>query len=141
MHNDGFLLGCDQYNYGLFDRTAGLLGLGQAAESLVSQTTQKHGRFFFYCVPTPSGSNGFLSFVWVGGTRNVLKFTDLGQNADQNLNIPPSIFSIMHSHYSLAKDGLCSHPLCFPTTNVKLPESGAYRGAIWCQRLEDESTP
>ncbi|KAK6927683.1 Xylanase inhibitor, C-terminal [Dillenia turbinata] len=106
---DGFLFGCGQYNDGLFGRTAGLLGLGRAPESIVSQAAQKYGRFFSYCLPTLSGSTGFLSFGSSGGNSNSLKFTNLGQNADhpsfyyidivdisvggQNLNLPPSLFS------------------------------------------------
>ncbi|KAK6927684.1 Xylanase inhibitor, C-terminal [Dillenia turbinata] len=106
---DGFLFGCGQYNNGLFGKTAGLLGLGRAAESLVSQTAQKYCSFFSYCLPTFSGSTGFLSFGSSSVNCNSLNFTNLGQNADgpsfyyidivdiivggQNLNLPPSLFS------------------------------------------------
>ncbi|KAK6927786.1 Xylanase inhibitor, C-terminal [Dillenia turbinata] len=106
---DGFLFGCGQHNDGIFGREAGLLGLGRGAESLVSQTAQKYGSFFSYCLPTLCGSTGFLSFGSGGGTSNSLKFTNLGQHADepsfyyidivdisvggQNLNLPSSLFS------------------------------------------------
>ncbi|KAK6927687.1 LOW QUALITY PROTEIN: Xylanase inhibitor, N-terminal, partial [Dillenia turbinata] len=77
---DCFLFGCGHYNNGLFGRTARLLGLGWASESLVSQTVQKYGSFFSFCLPTLSGSTGFLSFGSNGGNPNSIKFTNLGQN-------------------------------------------------------------
>lgn len=59
---DNFLFGCGQNNRGLFGNTAGLLGLGRDSLSLVSQTSQKYGKVFSYCLPTKSGSNGHLTF-------------------------------------------------------------------------------
>ncbi|XP_019172925.1 PREDICTED: aspartyl protease family protein At5g10770-like [Ipomoea nil] len=59
---EDFLFGCGQNNQGLFGKTAGLLGLGRDALSLVSQTAAKYGKYFSYCLPTKRGANGHLTF-------------------------------------------------------------------------------
>ncbi|KAK6927685.1 Xylanase inhibitor, N-terminal [Dillenia turbinata] len=80
-----------------------------SADALDGFLFDVYGRFFSYCLPTLSGSTGFLSFGSSGGNSSSLKFTNLGQNADgpsfyyidivdisvggQNLNLPPSLFS------------------------------------------------
>lgn len=71
---DGFFFGCGQNNQGLFGNTAGLLGLGRDALSIVSQTAAKYGKYFSYCLPTKRGANGHLTFG-KGATPRSVKFT------------------------------------------------------------------
>lgn len=104
---DNFLFGCGQNNQGLFGNAAGLLGLGRDKISVVSQTSQKYGRVFSYCLPSTSSSTGYLSFGDNGGTKSSLKFTSLSQSSPsfysmemlgisvggQKLSISASVFS------------------------------------------------
>ncbi|KAG5563097.1 hypothetical protein RHGRI_005742 [Rhododendron griersonianum] len=71
-----FLFGCGQNNQGLFGGAAGLLGLGRDQLSLVSQTASKFGKYFSYCLPTPS-STGYLSFGKSEAKSSSPKFTPL----------------------------------------------------------------
>ncbi|URE34781.1 aspartic proteinase [Musa troglodytarum] len=58
---EGFTFGCGLRNHGLFGGTAGLMGLGRTQLSLVSQTTDRFGGVFSYCLPTRMlGSSGSL---------------------------------------------------------------------------------
>ncbi|KAK9940457.1 hypothetical protein M0R45_017119 [Rubus argutus] len=107
---DGFLFGCGQDNEGLFQGSAGFLGLGRNKISLIEQTAQKYGRFFSYCLPSTPSSTGYLSFGRGGeGPSNNAKFTPLttvsqggsfyGLNVvgiivgGRQLSIPASVFS------------------------------------------------
>lgn len=72
---NNFLFGCGQNNRGLFVGAAGLIGLGRNALSLVSQTAQKYGKLFSYCLPSTSSSTGYLTFGSGGGTSKAVKFT------------------------------------------------------------------
>ncbi|XP_021805295.1 aspartyl protease family protein At5g10770-like isoform X1 [Prunus avium] len=74
---EGFLFGCGQDNEGLFNGSAGLLGLGRNNISLVEQTARKYNRFFSYCLPSTSSSTGHLTFGNGGGSANGIKFTKL----------------------------------------------------------------
>lgn len=56
-----FLFGCGQNNQGLFGNTAGLLGLGRNALSIVSQTARKYGKYFSYCLPSSTSQTGHLT--------------------------------------------------------------------------------
>lgn len=49
---EGFVFGCGQSNGGMFGGTSGLMGLGRAQLSLISQTTPQFGGVFSYCLPT-----------------------------------------------------------------------------------------
>ncbi|CAA2958930.1 aspartyl protease family At5g10770-like [Olea europaea subsp. europaea] len=69
-----FYFGCGQNNQGLFGNTAGLLGLGRDSLSFVSQTAQRYGKYFSYCLPSSSSSTGHLTFGKSGVSSNV-KFT------------------------------------------------------------------
>ncbi|KAI3453986.1 hypothetical protein Pfo_010649 [Paulownia fortunei] len=69
-----FLFGCGQNNQGLFGKTAGLLGLGRNPLSIVSQTAQKYGRYFSYCLPSTSSSTGHLT-LGKSGVSSSVKFT------------------------------------------------------------------
>ncbi|XP_073153158.1 aspartyl protease family protein At5g10770-like [Henckelia pumila] len=77
-----FLFGCGQDNQGLFGATAGIIGLGRNPLSIVSQTAQKYGKYFSYCIPSISGSTGHLTLGKNGASGNV-KFTpiDLSKEA------------------------------------------------------------
>lgn len=70
-----FYFGCGQNNQGLFGRTAGLIGLGKDPLSIVSQTDQKYGKYFSYCLPSTPSSTGFLTLGKSGSPSNNLKFT------------------------------------------------------------------
>ncbi|KAI3468382.1 hypothetical protein Pfo_025045 [Paulownia fortunei] len=69
-----FLFGCGQNNQGLFGNTAGLLGLGRDPLSVVSQTAQKYGKYFSYCLPSTSSSTGHLTLGKSEASSSV-KFT------------------------------------------------------------------
>ncbi|CAI9093884.1 OLC1v1029476C1 [Oldenlandia corymbosa var. corymbosa] len=90
----GFLFGCAQNNQGLYGNTDGLLGLGRSQISIVSQTAKNYGRVFSYCLPTWSGSNGYLSFGKTGYSVKTVKFT------------PFSIFKPSENFYSVDLVGI-----------------------------------
>ncbi|KAL8536907.1 hypothetical protein ACS0TY_012186 [Phlomoides rotata] len=69
-----FLFGCGRNNQGLFGKTAGLIGLGRDPLSLISQTSQKYGKYFSYCLPSTSSSTGHLT-LGNDKTSSNLKFT------------------------------------------------------------------
>ncbi|GAB4854565.1 hypothetical protein Ancab_023146 [Ancistrocladus abbreviatus] len=56
-----FMFGCGENNQGLFEGTAGLIGLGRDRLSGASQIGTKYGKYFSYCLPTTS-STGYLTF-------------------------------------------------------------------------------
>ncbi|XP_043720865.1 aspartyl protease family protein At5g10770-like [Telopea speciosissima] len=57
-----FKFGCGEENQGLFGSADGLLGLGRNKVSMVSQTSQKYGKIFSYCLPSTTNSTGYLAF-------------------------------------------------------------------------------
>ncbi|GAB2227666.1 hypothetical protein Droror1_Dr00009493 [Drosera rotundifolia] len=57
-----YMFGCGENNEGLFTGISGLMGLGRNAVSFVSQTANKYGKFFSYCIPSTESSTGYLSF-------------------------------------------------------------------------------
>ncbi|PIN13915.1 Aspartyl protease [Handroanthus impetiginosus] len=69
-----FLFGCGQDNEGLFGETAGILALGRHPISLISQTAQKYGKYFSYCLPSTPSQTGHLTLGKNGVPCNV-KFT------------------------------------------------------------------
>ncbi|WCJ30444.1 Eukaryotic aspartyl protease family protein [Euphorbia peplus] len=103
---DNFYFGCGQDNDGLFGEAAGLIGLGRARLSIVSQTETKYKKLFSYCIPS-SSSTGFLSFG--ASVSKSAKFTPLSRksagssfyNLDligitvggKKLSVKPSVFS------------------------------------------------
>ncbi|KAK1367639.1 Nucleoid DNA-binding family protein [Heracleum sosnowskyi] len=56
-----FYFGCGQNNQGLFGQTAGLIGLARDQLSTVSQTSDKYGKVFSYCLPSRSSGTGYLT--------------------------------------------------------------------------------
>ncbi|XP_019180473.1 PREDICTED: aspartyl protease family protein At5g10770-like [Ipomoea nil] len=81
---DGFVFGCGHNNslVGGGD-SAGVLGLGTAPLSIVSQTSQKFGSYFSYCLPTPTGSGGHLTFGKNNKTPNNLNYTPFLKSSDK----------------------------------------------------------
>ncbi|KAK2998506.1 hypothetical protein RJ639_022756 [Escallonia herrerae] len=104
---DNFFFGCGQNNRGLFGSTAGLLGLGRDRLSVVSQTAQKYGQYFSYCLPSTSSRTGYLTFG-KSGVPSSVTFTPLSNSQGQSfyfiditaiivggtkLSISPTVFS------------------------------------------------
>ncbi|XP_021805247.1 aspartyl protease family protein At5g10770-like isoform X1 [Prunus avium] len=81
---EGFLFGCGLDNEGLFNGSAGLLGLGRSNISIVEQTANKYNRFFSYCLPSTSCSPGYLRFGKGGRSSNAVKFTTLSTVSQGN---------------------------------------------------------
>ncbi|VFQ80720.1 unnamed protein product [Cuscuta campestris] len=81
-----FTFGCGHYQGGLFRGASGFLGLGPGPFSIVSQTAQKHGRKFSYCLPTVNGTRGYLKFG--GGAaappEKNIRFTPLSTGTANN---------------------------------------------------------
>nr|XP_043614262.1 aspartyl protease family protein At5g10770-like [Erigeron canadensis] len=57
-----FYFGCGQDNEGLFNGSAGILGLGRDKLSIVSQAATQYGKVFSYCLPSTSSDTGYLTF-------------------------------------------------------------------------------
>ncbi|KAF3321425.1 protein ASPARTIC PROTEASE IN GUARD CELL 2-like protein [Carex littledalei] len=76
-----FRFGCGENNDGLFGKAAGLLGLGRDTTSFVSQTIEKYGGVFSYCLPATTTTTGYLSFGTCSVPTNV-KYTPLLTNED-----------------------------------------------------------
>ncbi|CAL9170827.1 unnamed protein product [Musa hybrid cultivar] len=132
---EDFLFGCGTDNEGLFQDTAGLVGLGRGKRSLVSQTSQVYHSVFSYCLPSTPSSTGFLKLGEPGDASNTVYtrmqtssnhpsfyFVDLiGISVGgQQLAISPSVFS---SRGTIIDSG---------TTITRLPASayGALRSAF-----------
>ncbi|XP_064948953.1 aspartyl protease family protein At5g10770-like [Musa acuminata AAA Group] len=75
-----FPFGCGERNRGLFGKAAGLMGLGHGKLSLVTQTYQKYGGVFAYCLPPTSSSTGYLTFG-TGYPSSKVKFTPMVTDA------------------------------------------------------------
>ncbi|XP_047972829.1 aspartyl protease family protein At5g10770-like [Salvia hispanica] len=72
----GFVYGCGQNNDGLFGKSAGLIGFAKSSLSMLSQLSTKYGKAFSYCLPTASGSGGYLS-IGSHSTSSPPSFTPL----------------------------------------------------------------
>ncbi|XP_019180465.1 PREDICTED: aspartyl protease family protein At5g10770-like [Ipomoea nil] len=79
---DGFLFGCGQNNHLFFGDNAGLMGLGRDGLSIVSQTSQQYGKYFSYCLPTRTGSDGHLTLGKTNNNNN-LRFTPFSSSQDK----------------------------------------------------------
>ncbi|KAL7584088.1 hypothetical protein Lser_V15G44382 [Lactuca serriola] len=80
---DDFFFGCGQDNEGLFVGVAGLFGLGRDKLSFVSQSADKYGKVFSYCLPSIDSSSGFLMFGSSGIGSNVV-YTPLSASQDNS---------------------------------------------------------
>ncbi|GJM99938.1 hypothetical protein PR202_ga17081 [Eleusine coracana subsp. coracana] len=103
-----FSFGCGLHQHGEFDKFDGLLGLGGASESFVSQTSHTYGGAFSYCLPPGNGTSGFLTlgapsnntgFVFTPmhqfpgvSTFYMVTLTGISVGGKQ-LDIPPAVFS------------------------------------------------
>lgn len=85
------LFGCGALRNGGFrgSRVAGILGLGQGASSVVSQTSAKYNGVFSYCLPRRGSSTGYLAFGKAPLQPNI-RFTPLVSNPAAN----PSYYSV-----------------------------------------------
>jgi hypothetical protein len=103
-----FQFGCSHVESGLNDQTAGLMGLGGGAQSLVSQTAGTLGKAFSYCLPPTSSSSGFLTLGAGTGSSGFVKTPMLRSSqiptfygvrlqairvGGRQLNLPTSVFS------------------------------------------------
>ncbi|KAJ3679051.1 hypothetical protein LUZ60_017062 [Juncus effusus] len=105
-----FRFGCGEKDNGTFGKVAGLLGLGREKSSFVSQTSDKYGEVFAYCLPAASSSTGYLTFG-SGSPMSKAKYTPLAINpinspafyyleitgikvGDEQLLILPTVFTI-----------------------------------------------
>ncbi|XP_062196556.1 aspartyl protease family protein At5g10770-like [Phragmites australis] len=103
-----FQFGCSHATSGMTEKTAGMMGLGGGAQSLVSQTAGALGKAFSYCLPPTSASSGFLTlgassgrsgFVTTRIFRNskvptfYLVLLEAIRVGGKQLNVPPSFFS------------------------------------------------
>nr|CAB3467905.1 unnamed protein product [Digitaria exilis] len=104
-----FSFGCGLRQQGTFDKFDGLLGLGGAPESLVSQTAHIYGGAFSYCLPPVNTTTGFLSLGAPGNNTAGFVFTPLHSSpegatfyvvnltgisvAGKKLNIPATAFA------------------------------------------------
>ncbi|GMH11813.1 hypothetical protein Nepgr_013654 [Nepenthes gracilis] len=103
-----FPFGCGVDNEGLFGGSGGLLGLGMGKLSFVSQTADRYGKRFSYCLPSNPSSTGYLTFGRDGRTRTPKKYVRLLKNSEdqsfyfvmieaikvgrRRLSISPSVF-------------------------------------------------
>ncbi|CAH8282023.1 unnamed protein product [Eruca vesicaria subsp. sativa] len=74
---DNINFGCGQSNSGLFNGSAGLLGLGRGKSSFPSQTVMKYNNIFSYCLPSSPKYTGHLTFGTSGGLSSSLKYTSV----------------------------------------------------------------
>ncbi|TVU11521.1 hypothetical protein EJB05_45112, partial [Eragrostis curvula] len=104
-----FSFGCGLHQQGEFDKFDGLLGLGGAPESLVSQTAGQYGGAFSYCLPAGNGTAGFLALGAPSNDTTGFVFTPMHQlpgvstfyvvtlagiqRRGKQLDIPPAVFS------------------------------------------------
>lgn len=104
-----FGFGCGLVQQGTFDLFDGLLGLGGAPESLVSQTAETYGGAFSYCLPPGNSTTGFLALGAPTNNTAGFLFTPLHSLPEQAtfylvnltgvsvggkpLDIPPTVLS------------------------------------------------
>ncbi|KAL6596632.1 hypothetical protein ACP70R_047275 [Stipagrostis hirtigluma subsp. patula] len=104
-----FSFGCGFDQEGPNDKYDGLLGLGGAPESLVSQTAAVYGAAFSYCLPPGNGTSGFLTLGAPSNSTAGFVFTPMHRLPNfatfymvtlagisvggKPLDIPPTVFS------------------------------------------------
>ncbi|KAL6596627.1 hypothetical protein ACP70R_047270 [Stipagrostis hirtigluma subsp. patula] len=104
VKNFGF--GCGHSQHGPYDKFDGLMGLGGAPESLVSQTSHTYGGAFSYCLPPVDSAAGFLAlgapantsgFVFTPMRRLATTFYEVKlagvSIGGEDLDIAPSVLS------------------------------------------------
>ncbi|KAK3129056.1 hypothetical protein QOZ80_6BG0470880 [Eleusine coracana subsp. coracana] len=104
-----FSFGCGHNQKGPNAKYDGLLGLGGAPESLVSQVAGQYGDAFSYCLPPGNGTAGFLALGTPGNNTASFVFAPMHKLAHistfyvvtlagisvggKQLNIPPAVLS------------------------------------------------
>ncbi|OAY65698.1 Protein ASPARTIC PROTEASE IN GUARD CELL 2 [Ananas comosus] len=104
-----FKFGCGESNIGLFGGVAGLLGLGRGQVSLVSQSADKYGGVFSYCLPPFASSAGYLTFG-AGSASPNMQFTPLQSNS-----AAPSLYFVEMVGISVGGKVLPIQPEVFST--------------------------
>ncbi|XP_042513117.1 aspartyl protease family protein At5g10770-like [Macadamia integrifolia] len=113
-----FRFGCGENNQGLFGTSDGLLGLGRDNVSTVSQTIQKYGNIFSYCLPSTTSSTGYLAFGSQAGTTPRIFNTPLLVNSNR-----PNFYFLSMTGISVGGKKLAISPAVF-TTSGTLIDSG-----------------
>ncbi|KAL1537181.1 cathepsin D [Salvia divinorum] len=106
----GFVYGCGQNNDGLFGKSAGLVGLAKSSISMLSQLSTKYGKAFSYCLPTASGSGGYLS-IGTHSTYSPPSFTPLLSDPRD-----PSLYFVKLTAISLS-----GRALAVPASDYSIP--------------------
>ncbi|XP_042513340.1 aspartyl protease family protein At5g10770-like [Macadamia integrifolia] len=113
-----FKFGCGENNQGLFGTADGLLGLGRDPVSTVSQTSQKYGKLFSYCLPSSTSSTGFLAFGSQVGTSSKAQYTPLLTDSNN-----PSFYFLTITGISVGGKSLSISQSVF-TTSETIIDSG-----------------
>ncbi|KAJ9545957.1 hypothetical protein OSB04_025664 [Centaurea solstitialis] len=82
---DDFYFGCGLDNEGPFGGSAGLLGLGPHNLSFVSQSADKYGKVFSYCLPSRASNTGYLTFGKDGVESDNVSYTPLSTSKTASL--------------------------------------------------------
>ncbi|KAF6176521.1 hypothetical protein GIB67_007904 [Kingdonia uniflora] len=76
-----FTFGCGHNNKGLFGGASGLMGLGRSSLSLISQTSNKFGGVFSYCLPsTETDTSGSLILGRTSSNYTPIVYTNMIHN-------------------------------------------------------------
>ncbi|XP_042515844.1 aspartyl protease family protein At5g10770-like [Macadamia integrifolia] len=158
-----FRFGCGQNNQGLFGTADGLLGLGRNKVSIVSQTAQKYGKIFSYCLPSTTSSTGYLAFGSKAGTTSRIHYTPLLKDSrgpsfyflnmtsisvgGKKLAISPSVFTISGTIIDsgtvitrLAPKAYSALKSAYRKAMSKYPTAPAYSILDTCYNLSGYST-
>nr|XP_010913303.2 aspartyl protease family protein At5g10770-like [Elaeis guineensis] len=112
-----FIFGCGQANEGFVGKLAGLMGLGRGKLSLVSQTSQKFGSVFSYCLPPTAGSTGYLTFGEPTPSANI-SYTPMHTDTSR-----PTFYIVNLMAISVSGQQLAIQPSVFSST-VFILDSG-----------------
>ncbi|KAJ9546032.1 hypothetical protein OSB04_025739 [Centaurea solstitialis] len=82
---DDFYFGCGYNNEGPFGGSAGLLGLGPHNLSFVSQSADKYGKVFSYCLPSRDSNTGYLTFGKDGVASDNVAYTPFSNSKASSL--------------------------------------------------------
>ncbi|KAJ9546033.1 hypothetical protein OSB04_025740 [Centaurea solstitialis] len=84
---DDFYFGCGHNNDGHFGAEAGLLGLGPDKLSFVSQSANKYGKVFSYCLPSRASNTGYLTFGKDEVASNNVSYTPFSNSKESTLYV------------------------------------------------------
>ncbi|KAJ9545954.1 hypothetical protein OSB04_025661 [Centaurea solstitialis] len=80
-----FYFGCGHSNQGQFGVAAGVLGLGPDKLSFVSQSANKYGKVFSYCLPSRASNTGYLTFGKDGVASDNVAYTPFSNSKGSTL--------------------------------------------------------